>query len=84
MIYIYYIGTFDLLEGENESAISILREQYEDTVHIFIGNHTSSYVITFTPSIITYKVYKCHRTTLSFVLNNLNNIFSLCRFPASS
>ena len=64
MIYIYYNGTFGLLEGENESAISILREQYGDIVHLFIGNHTVSYVIIFMPSIITYQVYKCHRDNI--------------------
>jgi hypothetical protein len=37
MVYIYYIGTFGLLEGGNESAISIMHEQYEGTVHLFIN-----------------------------------------------
>jgi hypothetical protein len=35
------------------NEITIQREQYGGTVHIFIGNRTASYVITFTPSTIT-------------------------------
>ena len=36
MIKTYYIGNFSLLEWENKSAISIVHEQYEDTVNLFI------------------------------------------------
>jgi hypothetical protein len=36
-----------LLEGENENAIPIQREQYVDTVHRFIGKRRSPSKITF-------------------------------------
>jgi hypothetical protein len=60
----YYIDTFGLLEGNNENTITIPREQYEGTVHLFIDKHTASYDITFISSKITYKVYKCHRDNI--------------------
>jgi hypothetical protein len=31
------------------NAIPIQREQYDGTIHLFIGSHTSSYDITFIP-----------------------------------
>ena len=46
------------------STILIQREQYRGTVHLFIGNRTASYDITFIPSKITYKVYKCYRDNI--------------------
>jgi hypothetical protein len=52
------IDTFNLFEGDDARAITIQREQYEGTVHLFIGNRNGSYAITFMPSIITYRVYK--------------------------
>jgi hypothetical protein len=34
----YYICTFGLLEGKSENTTSLIqREQYRDTVHLFIG-----------------------------------------------
>jgi hypothetical protein len=57
----HYIDTFGLFEGRCVNVIPIQREQYGGTVHLFIGNHTASYDITFISSKITYKVYKCHR-----------------------
>jgi hypothetical protein len=33
----YYIDTFDLLEGVDVRANTIQREQYGATVHLFIG-----------------------------------------------
>ena len=53
-----YIGTFSLLEGTDVNIILIQREQYEGTIHLFIGNLTASYDITFMPLKIIYKVYK--------------------------
>jgi hypothetical protein len=34
---LYYIDTFGLFEGDDTRAITIQREQYWDTVHLFIG-----------------------------------------------
>jgi hypothetical protein len=34
---VYYICTFGLLEGKSTNAIPIQREQYDGTVHLFIG-----------------------------------------------
>jgi hypothetical protein len=47
------------------NIISIQHEQYEVTVHLFIGNRTTLYDITFLPPNITYKVYKCHRDNIA-------------------
>jgi hypothetical protein len=58
---LYFIDTFGLLECSDASPITIQCEQYGGTVHLFIDNRTSSYVITFIPLMITFKVYKCHR-----------------------
>jgi hypothetical protein len=52
------IDTFDLFECVDAKAITIQREQYGDTVHLFIGNRKAFCVITFIPSTITYRVYK--------------------------
>jgi hypothetical protein len=57
----HFIVTFDLLEDKGVNAVIIQREQYEDTVHLFIDNRIASYNITFISSKIMYKVYKCHR-----------------------
>jgi hypothetical protein len=53
-----------MFEANDVNAITIPREQYGGVVHLFIGNHTTSYIITFIPSTITYKVYKCHRDNI--------------------
>jgi hypothetical protein len=47
--YLYYINTFGLLEGENARVITILREQYGVTVHLFIDTGRSPDKITFMP-----------------------------------
>jgi hypothetical protein len=47
---LHYICTFGLLEDKSVNAISIQREQYMGTVHLFIGSRTDSYDITFMPS----------------------------------
>jgi hypothetical protein len=57
----YYIDTFGLFEGNDARAITILDEQYGVTVHLFIGNRTTLYDITFMPSKNSYKVYKCYK-----------------------
>jgi hypothetical protein len=56
-IYIY-IDTFGLYEGDDARAITIQREQYGGTVHLFIGNGKGSYAISFMPSTITHRIYK--------------------------
>jgi hypothetical protein len=61
---LYYIDTFDFFEGNDARAITIQCEQYEGTVHLFIGNRKASCVITFMPSTITYMVYKCHKDSI--------------------
>jgi hypothetical protein len=38
---LYYIDTFSLFEGVDARAITIQREQYECTVHLFIGTRRS-------------------------------------------
>jgi hypothetical protein len=53
-----YIDTFGLFECDDARAITIQREQYSGTVHLFIGNRKGLCAITFIPSIITYKFYK--------------------------
>jgi hypothetical protein len=60
----YYIDTFGLLKGKGVNAIPIQREQYGDIVHLFIDNRTTSYNITFIPSKIKHKVYKCHKDNI--------------------
>jgi hypothetical protein len=55
------IDTFGLFEDRGVNEITIQRQQYGGTVHLFIGNRTTLYDITFISSKITYKVYKCHR-----------------------
>jgi hypothetical protein len=45
---VYYICTFGLLEGKSANIVSqIQREQYEDTVHLFIGKRHSPSKSTF-------------------------------------
>jgi hypothetical protein len=49
-IYLYYIDTFDLSKDENVNdvrAITMQREQYDVTVHLFIGTGRSTDKITF-------------------------------------
>jgi hypothetical protein len=53
-----------LLEGNDANAITIQPKQYGGTVHIFIGNRTTSYIIIFIPPTITYKVHKCHKDNI--------------------
>jgi hypothetical protein len=43
----YYIDTFDLLEGVDMRVITIQREQYSATIHLFIGTERSPSKITF-------------------------------------
>jgi hypothetical protein len=38
---LYYIDTFGLLEGVDVRVITIQREHYSDTVHLFIGTGRS-------------------------------------------
>jgi hypothetical protein len=59
-----YMDTFGLLEGTDASPITIQCEQYGGTVHLFIGNRTIPFIITFIPLTIKYKVYKCHRDNI--------------------
>jgi hypothetical protein len=55
---LYYNDTFDLFEGNDVRVITIQSEQYEGTVHLFIGNRKALCIITFIPSTITYIFYK--------------------------
>jgi hypothetical protein len=50
----YYIDTFGLLEGADVRVITIQREQYSATVHLFIGTGCSPGKITFMTPIFTY------------------------------
>jgi hypothetical protein len=46
------------LKVMTSKAITIQREQYAGTVHLFIGDRKALCVITFMPSTIKYRVYK--------------------------
>jgi hypothetical protein len=35
----YYIDTFGVLEGADVRVITIQREQYDATIHLFIARH---------------------------------------------
>ena len=61
--YLYYIDTFGLSEGENVSdtrAITIQREQYGATVHLFIGTGRSPSKSTFMPLTFIYNYNMNH------------------------
>jgi hypothetical protein len=51
---IYYIDTFGLFEGDDAKAITVRREQYEGTVHLFIGTRRSPSKNTFMALTCTY------------------------------
>ena len=55
IIRIYYRDTFGLFEGVDARVITIQREQYGDTVHLFIGTRRSSDKSTFMPLTFIYK-----------------------------
>jgi hypothetical protein len=55
---VHYIYTFGLFDGDDVRAITIQREQYGGTVHLFIGNRKASCVITFMPSTNHIQIYK--------------------------
>ena len=44
---LYYNDTFNLFEGDDARAITIQREQYDGTVHLFIGIERSTGQSTF-------------------------------------
>jgi hypothetical protein len=50
----YYIDTFGLLEGVDMRVITIQRERYDATVHLFIGTRRSPVKSTFMPLTFTY------------------------------
>jgi hypothetical protein len=50
----YYIDTFSLLEGADMRVITIQREQYGTTVHLFIDTGRSPGKITFLSLTFTY------------------------------
>jgi hypothetical protein len=50
----YYIDTFSLLEGADMRVITIQREQYRTTVHLFIDTGRSPGKITFLSLTFTY------------------------------
>jgi hypothetical protein len=50
----YYIDTFSLLEGADMRVITIQREQYGTTVHLFIDTWRSLGKITFLSLTFTY------------------------------
>jgi hypothetical protein len=54
---IHYIDTFGLFEGVDARVITIQREQYGDTVHLFIGTGHSPGKSTF---MISTFIYKCN------------------------
>jgi hypothetical protein len=66
--YIYYIDTFSLLEGVNESVISILPERYRGTVHLFIGTGRSPDKNTFMTLTYTHNPNTKHQGVTSLFL----------------
>ena len=50
----YYIDTFSVLEGADVRVITIQREQYGATVHLFIGTGRSLGKSAFMSPIFTY------------------------------
>jgi hypothetical protein len=54
LIEFIYNDTFGLFEGVNASAITIQREQYEGTVHLFIGTGRSPGKSTFMTLTLIY------------------------------
>jgi hypothetical protein len=40
----------------------------QGTIHLFIGNHITSYKITFIPSRLTHKIYKWYGDNIAFCL----------------
>jgi hypothetical protein len=51
---LYYIDTFDLLEGVDAREITNQREQYGVTIHLFIATGRSPGKSTFMSPIFTY------------------------------
>jgi hypothetical protein len=51
---LYYIDTFGLFEGDDARAITVQREQYGGTVHLFIGTGRSPSKNTFMALTCTY------------------------------
>jgi hypothetical protein len=51
---LYYIDTFGLLEGADAGVITIQREQYGATVHLFIGTGHNPSKSTFASLTFTY------------------------------
>jgi hypothetical protein len=68
-----------LVEGNGTRAITIQREQYGGTVHLFIGNQTTSYVISLMPSTITFMALTItyNRTMWRFEIRNLKQGFEI-------
>jgi hypothetical protein len=75
-----YICTFGLTEGKKSKrdvrANTSQREQYEDTVHLFIGTGHSLYKIMFTPFMFTID--------LRTIYQGLNSLFLFKSVPFSA
>jgi hypothetical protein len=65
---LYYNDTFGLFEGDDVRAVTIEREQYEGTVHLFISIGHSPSKNTFMTSAYTYNPNIKHQGLTSLFL----------------
>jgi hypothetical protein len=65
---LYYNDIFDLFEGDDARAITIKREQYGGTVHLFISTGRSLSKNTFMTSTYTYNPNTKHQRLTSLFL----------------
>jgi hypothetical protein len=66
--HLYYIDTFDLIEGANVRASTIQCEQYGGTVHLFIGTGSSLSKNTFITLTCTHNCNISHQGLTSLFL----------------
>jgi hypothetical protein len=76
---LYYIDTFGLAEGKDARVITIQREQYGATFHLFIGTGHNPEKITFMPLAFTHD-----HSTNYHGLSGLFPLLSRCRPWSSS
>ena len=62
---IYYIDTSSLFEGDDAKAITIQREQYGGTIHLFIGNSKAFALLHSCPQQLNIEFTKCHKDIIA-------------------
>jgi hypothetical protein len=79
----YYKCTFGLKEGKNTSVtpkqMPSQREQYESTVHLFIGTGRSPYKITFRPFAFNNSIVIHRGLDSLFLFKSVSFFLSSCR-----